>query len=228
LELDPEIAETHAVLGTLTRDESSLRHAVELNPNSSFAQLQLGIFLVSSSRTDEGFERLQTALRLDPVSFRTRAWVAGAYHYAGMFDRSIALLEEVQAVTPQNQPNQLIHIFLGLNNAAKGLYDEAVASCDRAGDSELCGTVYAVAGKTERAQSTLEWMMTNPNVGPCYVAGVYAGLGETDRAVAWVSKAVEQDHPWMMFCFMPLVRERLSSDPRYQEILRHLSSPVEH
>jgi TolB-like protein len=223
LELDPEIAEVHAVLGTLTKDESSLRRAIDLNSSSAFAQLQLGIYLVGTGRPVEGFERLQTALRLDPVSFRTRGWVAGAYHYAGMFDRSIALLEQVQEVNPHNQPNQFIHIFLGLNYAAKGLYQEAVASCDQAGDSELCGLVYAVAGQTEKARSTLQWMMTNPDVGPCYVAGIYAGLGETDQAMIWVSKAIEQDHPWQMFCFMPLVRDKLAADPRYQEILRHLA-----
>ncbi len=223
LALDPEIAEVHAVLGTLSGDEGSLRCAVELNPSNAFAQLELGIHLVGAGRTDEGFDRLQTALRLDPVSFRTRAWVAGAYHYVGQFDRSIALLEQVQEVNPHSRPNQFISIFLGLNYAAKGMYDEAVASCDQAGDSELCGLVYAVAGRREKAEATLRWMMTNPNIGPCYVAGVHAGLGDTDQAMAWVGKAIEQDHPWLRFCFMPLVRDQMAGDLRYQEILRQMA-----
>jgi tetratricopeptide (TPR) repeat protein len=161
------------------------------------------------------------------VSFRTRAWVAGAYHYVGQFDRSIALLEQVQQVNPHSRPNQFISIFLGLNYAAKGMYDEAVVSCDQAGDSELCGLVYAVAGQSEKAQATLRWMMTNPNIGPCYVAGIHAGLGDTNQAMAWVGKAIEQDHPWLRFCFMPLVRDLLADDPRYQEILQRMASSDE-
>jgi TolB-like protein/Tfp pilus assembly protein PilF len=223
LELDPEIAEVYAVLGTLTADEPSLRRSVELNPSSAFAQLELGIHLVGAGKHDEGFDRLQTALRLDPVSFRTRAWVAGAYHYVGQFDTSIALLEQVQEVNPLSRPNQFISIFLGLNYAAKGRYDEAVESCIQAGDSELCGLVYAVAGRKDLAETTLAWMMTNPNIGPCYVAGVHAGLGETDQAMAWIGKAIQQNHPWLRFCFMPLVRGLMADDPRYQETLRQMA-----
>jgi hypothetical protein len=69
-------------------------------------------------------------------------------------------------------------------------------------------------------------MMTNPNVTPCYVAGVYAGLGETDQAMTWVLKSIEQEHPWSMYCFMPLVRERLAEDPRYQQVLQLSALPA--
>jgi serine/threonine-protein kinase len=221
--LDPEIAEVHAVRGTLTGDEDSLRRAVELNPSSAFSQLQLGIHLVGSGRNEEGFERLDTALRLDPISHFTRQWVAAVYHYARRFDHSIVVLNRGLELDPGDRSTVFDSIWLGLNHASLGRFGEAEEHCDRAGESELCGLVYAVVGARQKARDRLALIQTNPYVNPCYVAGIHAGLGEIDQALTWVDTAVQQQHPWLRICFMPLMQDILSDDPRYLAYLQQLS-----
>jgi serine/threonine-protein kinase len=223
MELDPEIAEVHAVRGTLTGNESSLRRAVELNPSSAFCQLQLGIHLVGSGQTEEGFERLDAALRLDPISNFTRQWVAAVYHWARRFEESIAVLNRGFELDPGDQPTMFDSIWLGLNNAALGRFVEAEDDCDRAGESELCGLVYAVAGARRKATDRLALIQANPYVNPCYVAGIHAGLGDTDQALVWVETAMQQRHPCLRICFMPLMYDILITDPRYQAYLQTLA-----
>jgi serine/threonine protein kinase/tetratricopeptide (TPR) repeat protein len=222
LALDPEISEAHVVLGQFTQAESAFRRAVELNPNNPWAHIQLAFHLGGAGRLDEGFERINEALRLDPVSPFTIGWAAIAYHFTRQFHDSISLIRRVQHIEPDNR---MAHIWLGLNYAALGMYDEAVAECDQVQFSQYCGTIYAVAGEREKAEAVYGRVIANPNAGPCYLAGIQMGLGNTDEAIAWVEKAWEERHPWRMICFdMPLWQDGLGDDPRYQAILQEIGA----
>ncbi|MBA3481406.1 MAG: alkaline phosphatase family protein [Pirellulales bacterium] len=73
LTLEPALASAHvarAIVYLVTRDpssaEKSARAAVELNPQSYEAQLQLGLALAGQDRTDDAISALKAAVALDP------------------------------------------------------------------------------------------------------------------------------------------------------------------
>jgi Tfp pilus assembly protein PilF len=76
LELDPDLAEAHAVLGLVrfyfewdwADADAELRRALALNPGSSSVHEDYGLFLTAMGRLDEGFTRSGEAARLDPLS----------------------------------------------------------------------------------------------------------------------------------------------------------------
>jgi TolB-like protein/tetratricopeptide (TPR) repeat protein len=74
LELDPQLAQAHAVLGLLNSDagrpdeaRASLEYALELNPNSLDARNWLALSLVDTGQFREGFEQLKALLVIDPL-----------------------------------------------------------------------------------------------------------------------------------------------------------------
>ena len=74
LQLDPELADGHAVMGLINADTgrpdfaiSSLRRALELNPNSLDARNWLALALSYNGRLRDVAEQLQTLVDIDPL-----------------------------------------------------------------------------------------------------------------------------------------------------------------
>lgn len=61
-------------------------------------------------------------------------------------------------------------------------------------------------------------------VGAFEVAAVYAGLGEKDRAFAWLDKAVQERA--ITFDHLPAVLDALAPDPRVADFRRRLGIRV--
>jgi len=59
-------------------------------------------------------------------------------------------------------------------------------------------------------------------VDPYSVACAYAWLGETDRALTYFSRAVDERSPNVPILKMDFLPEGLKGDPRYQALLRRI------
>jgi tetratricopeptide (TPR) repeat protein len=91
LELDPELAEAHVLLGHVYQQEwrwsdseAEYRRALQLRPNDAEAHLGLADWLLSEGRTEEAIEWSKRARELDPlaVSGTSLAWILfSARHY---------------------------------------------------------------------------------------------------------------------------------------------------
>jgi serine/threonine-protein kinase len=234
LMLDPDLSEAHRALGDIKKSydwdwigaEAAYKHAVELNPSSAASQTSLGLFLVYMGQFDEGVERCEAAQQLDPFSLETNIWLAYAYFLAHHFDDSIARLEFIRELDPGWGQ---IHHCLGITYAAKGLWDEAIASCNRyTGHKipEYCGSVYALAGHRDQALERLQFCSTETDANPLCMAGIHAGLGEIDEAIAWIETAFEERGVWLLpWMRTPVLTENLRDDPRFQDIMRRMNLP---
>jgi len=61
---------------------------------------------------------------------------------------------------------------------------------------------------------------------PAEMAWVYASLGETVQALAWLEKAYRERSSWMTrLRLMGPVLGDLPSDPRFQDLLRRVNFP---
>ena len=96
-----------------------------------------------------------------------------------------------------------------------------------AGDpnTELGAAVtYAMLGKSSEARDILaraEAKVDSQFVSPGFIAAVYANLGESDQAFAWLERAVDAYDSWIFNLDYPIM-DPIRSDPRFVELCDRL------
>jgi len=82
-----------------------------------------------------------------------------------------------------------------------------------------------VVGRREAAESLLEEMKELARTSylpPFWFALVYCTLGETDQALGWLERAVEERDPTVSLLKPEPTFHVLRADPRYQALLQRL------
>ena len=106
--LDPTLAEAHAANGLLLWNQlqledalTSLKHAVEINPNYVIAYVVMGNLLsFDIGRYDEAFQMRETAMRLDPLSMPTIVFYQQALIERNRLAEADRELEKIAAIFP--------------------------------------------------------------------------------------------------------------------------------
>ena len=113
----------------------------------------------------------------------------------------------------------------------KARYREAFAAFDKVRASyrvpamAALGHALAVAGHRSEAQqvlSQLTELAKQRYVSPYRIAVIYTGLGDKDRALAWLEKAYEHRSIPLVFLQQEPVFDSLRSDRRFQQLLHRL------
>jgi TolB-like protein len=196
IELDDSLAEAHASLGSIKirfdwdwpGGEKEVRRALELNPNLPLAHEVYAFYFLTLGRTDEALDELDRLAKLDPISPSAHLGAPWALFHARRYEK---------AIEAGKAAGDLRAVALSL--AELGRKDEAIAAADRAAQSTNVPTIlaqvasaYAIAGKPDKARSMLgaiEARARERYVCGFNVAGVYAPLGEKDKAFEWLEKA---------------------------------------
>lgn len=204
LELDANQADAYIVLAYLSlenRDfvtgEQHFRRALELDPNNAEAHLQYGTFLYTQARMAEANAELKRSQELAPVSYlnnHARAYVLFLYRdYDGVISATRKALEI--------QPNGVwARANLAQAYAMKGMFDQALKEVEeiRATDEALFLRtkvfVEGIAGRQNDARRTLEELKRSgydQRFTPYQHAVLYAAIGDKNKALEWLAKAVE-------------------------------------
>ncbi len=114
----------------------------------------------------------------------------------------------------------------------KRMYNEALTEVNRAltldADTRtiaIIGYVYASAGRRDEARKVLgqlEELSKRKYVPPFFVAIIYVGLGEKDRAFEWLEKAYQERNPNLVNLKVQPKFDAIRSDPRYADLLRRV------
>jgi len=215
LALDPESAEAHNADATIKfwfdwdfeGAEAAARKAISLNSNYFLAHLYLAHVLSNVGRHDEALQAIQQARVLDPFSLITNTMYGQFLYHAGQLEASI---QQFRATLDMEWRFWIAHICLAKSYEQQGMYSEALAACDAAGEfsggnSEalsLAGYVHAVSGERARAEAKIQQLLEQKAkryVPPYSVALVFAGLGETETALQWLEQAFEDRDVHMPF-----------------------------
>lgn len=209
--------------------EYEFRRAIALNPGSAFIHNWYGWYLGLMGRFDESLREFQRAEELDPLSDTINSGIGIILHWSRQPERAI---EQFRNVLELN-PNYLLAVcFLAEAYVQQGDFARAIATVERlkqfANDPlmlPIVGYVYAKCGERDKALTILKEFEQHANqeyVPALNFAQVYAGLGDTEQALAWLEQACTERSVWMTVLKVDTKFDLLRSDPRFQDILRRV------
>jgi len=240
LELDDTLAEAHTSLATVRFNydwdwnaaASGFRRAVELNPSYATAYQRNSLYLMSMGRTSESIAEMNRAHDLDPLSISMNFSLGWRLYMAREYDQAI---EQLRNTIDMDTAFVLPHLVLGQVYEQKKAYDQAIAELRRATELSLgsppvlaaLARTLAVSGRITEARNLLEQLQLSKRqyVSPFYVAIVYAGLGENERALDWLEKAYADHSNAIVFLKVDPQLDTLRSYPRFHELQRKLRLP---
>jgi TolB-like protein/DNA-binding winged helix-turn-helix (wHTH) protein/Tfp pilus assembly protein PilF len=235
LELDSNLADAHALLGTIKQDqgdwpeaEKEFKRAIEVNPNGKGVHWFYAKYLTAIGRDDEAIAEAKRGLEIDPLSPVRVAIVGYTYLCARKYDQAIEQYRKALEMDPNYTP---AHINLARAFVQKGMYEQAISEFQKAMTTDpkrwgrIAGALayaYAVAGRKAEAQKTLDDLSEQSKQGfvaPVNFAMIYSGLGDQDQAFQWLEKAYK-DRPGPPYVQIDLIFDSLRSDPRFPDFAR--------
>ena len=209
IELNPRLSAPHRDLGfALFNDDADLdgaereyRQALRLNPSDSLAHYDYAQLLMAELRKEEALREARDGLALDPLS------LASNYNYAFMLidaGQAQAGIDRLYELTTRVPDNEAVFGYIGLGYLRLHRYAKAAQAFERA--RELDGTGYnyqaAVAyclaknGDLLSARKLIGDLVRRSKQGTWITSADlifgYLGLGDRDRALYWLQKAVER------------------------------------
>ena len=214
LELDDQLGEAYTTLGYIkaifdwdwTGAEESFRTAILLNPNYATVHHWYSDFLMIMGRIDEAILQEQLALQVDPLSLVSNTSLGYRYWAAGKNDLAI---EQIQRTLEIDPDFHYAHGILSKVYMSRGELDNAVKHAKAAlrlenspRNMRQVAMAYAMTGKEQEALEIaieLEEMRKQRPVDVCYIAEIYASLGDIDKVIYFLEIAVEERSstlPW--------------------------------
>jgi TolB-like protein/DNA-binding winged helix-turn-helix (wHTH) protein/Tfp pilus assembly protein PilF len=218
IELDPNLASAHATLGDIhllfdwdwKAAEAEYRTALEINPNSSQAQLGYTDYLSTLGRHDEAISHAEIVNHVDPLALDSRNEALWAYYFSGRLQETVEQARKAIELEPEAG---LPYAMMALAAADLGQRAEAARAAEKAAQSgesmrnNVCATncsptilataasALARAGQHDRAKQVLEHALELAKtryVCSFLVAAAYTDLGKTEQAFDSLDLAFRQ------------------------------------
>ena len=235
LQLNPRLAEAHAVLGNMAMSydwdlptaEKELRRAIELNPNDPIAHEWFCHLLIVEGRNAEALTEVRQALDLDPVAPLYHTVLAETYYYGREYD---AAIDEAQQVVRLHPDFLLAQFWLGSAYREKKMYPQAVQTFQRtrqlSGDNPAMVMAYghtqALAGNVQEARAALQKLQQLAGtrfVPNLYPAAIHVGLGEADEAFRLLDLAYQERIDRLVYLNVDPIADPIRSDPRFAQLM---------
>ena len=241
IELDPDVAESHATLGGILIDhyefkraEDEFRKAISLNPSYSNAHLWYSQCLHALGKHEQALEELRLAEEADPLSIITLyneiSWLGAV----GRTEETETILKRLVEIAPDHwvtrEMQAVSYYFKHDYENAVRLLSEAAKSA--AGPTVLpfkrdLGIVYGAMGDKEDAMKSLRELISLPEETAgrtMSIAYVYAALGDYDEFFRLANQAYNQRtlrfNELRFFDIVIMPTRRISRDPRFAELFR--------
>ncbi len=238
LSLDESLAEGHAALANLSYDyeynwekaDRAFRRAIELNPNYAQGRHWYAQFLVVWGRIEASRREIEIAQRLDPLSVVIATDVALIEYYARNYGRAVEIARKVTNLAPDYPLGQL---WLGRALLMQGKQAEAITVLKKAVEVQpgnpltltILAHAYATTGRKAEARTMirqLEEAGRQKYLSPAFVAVIYVGLGEYDRALDFGERGYEERAGLLTRLEMEPISDGMRALPRFQALVRKL------
>jgi TolB-like protein/Tfp pilus assembly protein PilF/tRNA A-37 threonylcarbamoyl transferase component Bud32 len=241
IELDASLGEAHASLALIRSEQlewdaasASFKQALDLKPGYATGHHWYSAYLAETGHLPEALAAIERARALDPLSHSVSAQRAALLILSRRPDEAIV---EIEAVLRTNPAFSRGYAILADAYAQKREYDRALAAVRKAaelGDSNLdlqarSGYIHAMLGQRADALEIAAQLAAADARNETGAAGaaalVYAGLGDLDRAFAWLARARSIRDPWTPYLKTDWRWDRLRSDPRFERLLVSADPP---
>jgi len=236
LELDPTLAEPHALIAGVYQThwqwreaEEEYKRALALNPNDVGTHLGFASWLLAQGRIEEALAWSRRARALDPLGVTgvSTGWIL---FHARRYDEAIRELRSVVEVHPDYAS---AHWFLGFALIGKGQVEEAIPVLQKTvsmmhrspGSIELLATAYARAGRRSSALHLIDELKRRRQT--TYIpAGAFINphlaLGDYDEAFVWFERAYQEHSNILQFLKVHPFFDPVRKDPRFADLLRRV------
>jgi tetratricopeptide (TPR) repeat protein len=231
----PEMAETQTSSGFVklwldwkwVEAEAAFRKAIDLNPSYGLAHRLLGIVQMHLRKHQESVAAIARAREIDPLNAGHHALSSQVAFAAGDYPAAVRFSQQAISIDPQFWIGymQLGQAYERLDQPDLAL--EALTSAGRlsGGNSKpiaLRGYVLARQGDTQAALDLLRLLQTVASekfVPPYAFALVLEGLGERDRALQFLERALEAHDVHLAFLVFDPKWDPLRPDPRFTALI---------
>jgi eukaryotic-like serine/threonine-protein kinase len=202
------------------------RRAIDLNPRSGWAHSLYALCLMQMEQWQGAVEEAQKSVELEPDLLPARINFGWVYYARRDDDHAI---EQLNLALAMNQDSALAHYLLGSVFLQKGMLAEALRESQKAvslsdDPIHLAGLAraYTAVRNKEEANRTLEKILAlsmQRYVDASQVAGVYAAMGDNEKAFEWLEKALDQRALDLILVRIDPSYDKMRSDPRYKQLL---------
>ena len=233
IELDPKTAEAYLVKGVCdqierkwTEAEASLKKAIELDEGLDRAHLEYGLLLDIQRRFAEGEVHLKKALELEPFAPYYNVLLCQHYYYDKKWSEALRHCELSQTIEPDYF---LAKKWIYWVNVKQGRWDRVrEITFGKISDAEALRNPLSrplVIGDPRGFwQANLEDRLRDQNkrYSPVAIANYYAMLGDKEKTLEFLEKAVEADPEQAKFINPDPIFDLVRNDPRFNELMKRL------
>jgi tetratricopeptide (TPR) repeat protein len=235
LRLNPNLAEAHAVLGSIRMShdwdwagaDESFKRALALEPGNPIVVSGAGSLAWILGRLDEAIGLYRKAIEIDPLNANLYYYIGVVLHYAGRQEEAMSALNKALELAPEME---FAHALLCRVSLAQGHLQEALAEAVKEKDPAfrlwgLALACHALGRKKESDANLAELISKFQTDDPYQIAGVYAFRGEKDEAFKWLDRARNERDPGMIEMKGDPLLKNLEQSPRYPELLAKMRLP---
>ena len=236
LELDPELAEAHVLLGDMQQQqwqwaeaEAEYRRALELSPNDADAYAGLAHWLLCHGRPEGALAWAERGRALAPLVVHGNE-IGWMLFQSRRYDQAIHELRSVLAVRPDDA---VALWYTGFVLIAKNQPKDAIPVLEKAisvsrrspGVIGVLISAYAHAGRRGDALRLLAELKRRRQAGYVPAAAfvnAYLGLGEYDQAFAAPDEAYKERSDILQFLKVHPFFDPVRGDPRFAELVHRV------
>jgi serine/threonine-protein kinase len=217
--------------------EPEWQRALELNPNRADAHAYYAHFLAIMGRTGQAVTHSERAIELDPFNALFHALHGVTLRFDRRYDAAMTAARRALEMQPDMviASNTIHHVRM-----VKGMRDEILADARQriAHEPEFVAAFEQglAEGGYEGAQRRIADLLAAlyeesggsvRSIWTLHIAGGYLEAGDHDRAIDWLEKAFEAHESNLPYIRDPLWWDALSSNPRFQDLLRRMNLPLD-
>ena len=238
LALDKGLAEAHVSLGysalvydwNFPQAEKEFKTAIALRPGYAPAHQYYAYYLTAMGDVSGAIAERKIAVSMDPRSPLLNTALGEAYYQARQFSTSLAPNQASLSIDPHYA---VAVINLGRAFEQMGMYPKAQAAYQSIlafaphdpALLALIGHLYAVSGQPAAARkiiAQLQQVSVERYVPSLYIAMIYIGLGDNNRAFVWFDKSYAERCDYLVYLPTDPMADPIRSDPRFTALLERL------
>jgi TolB-like protein/Flp pilus assembly protein TadD len=208
------------------------RRAIQLNPRDAFARSAHGELLVESGRKKDALPELELAVELDPLSANAWGWLGYGYMVNGRGADARRAWDRAKEIEPSN----FFARAFGSSEPGKPMSRESALQITQRelGPRPDCFALmkrfpaFRALGEDGKARAAVEaFARYCGHTSAIQIANQYRFLGDRDRALDWLGKAIDQmDSGLKEFGrYRDKWRDFAAGDPRYTAAIRRMNLP---